>query len=185
MTTLSSAKRRLKSTHVWKLKVLWTDGSKAWVPLSSLRESNPVEVAEYAKSLDIIDNPSFVWWPPCVLKKRDYIISKVNVRVKKVNHKYRLEVPKDYEDAARIDNTNKNTYWQDTTKKEMETILIAFLIQEKSSVKTKALWTLSGGHLVFDVKMDFTCKAHRVKNGYPHDSLIELTFTRVVSRETA
>ena len=27
-TTLSSAKRRLKSTHGWKLKVLWTDRSK-------------------------------------------------------------------------------------------------------------------------------------------------------------
>ena len=94
-------------------------------------------MVEYAKSLDIIDNPSFVWWAPHVFKKRDYIISKVNVRVKKVNHKYRLEVPKDYSDAVQIDNDNKNTYWQNTTKKEIETILIVFSIQEKGSVKPK------------------------------------------------
>ena len=45
-TTPSGAKRRLKSTHSWKLKVLQTNRSKAWVLLSILKESNPVEVAE-------------------------------------------------------------------------------------------------------------------------------------------
>ena len=104
--------------------------------------------------------------------------------MKKVNHKYGLEVPKDYSDAVRIDNNNKNTYWQDVTKKEMEMVLIAFSIQEKSSIKPKAPWTLSSGHLVFDVKMDFTRKARYVKNGYLHDSPTESTFAGVVLRET-
>ena len=66
----------------------------------------------------------------------------------------------------------------------METILIAFSIQEKGSVKSKAPWTLSSGHLVFDVKMDFTRKARQVKNGYLHNFPMELTFSGVVLRET-
>ena len=111
MTTPLGAKRRLKSTYCLNFKVLWTDSSKVWVPLSILKESNPVEVAEYAKIIDIIDDPSFVPWIPYILKKRDYIISKINIQVKKVNHKYGLKVPKDYADAVRIDNDNKNTYW--------------------------------------------------------------------------
>ena len=84
----------------------------------------------------------------------------------------------------RIDNDNNNTYQQDATKKEMEMILIAFSIQEKDSVKPNAPQTLSSSHLVFNVKMDFTCKARWIKNGYLHDSPTESTFARVVSRET-
>ena len=55
VTTPSGAKRRRKSTQGWSLKVLWNDGSKAWVPLAILKESNPIEVAEYAKAMNIID----------------------------------------------------------------------------------------------------------------------------------
>lgn len=184
ITTPSGAKRRRKSTQGWSLKVLWNDGSKAWVPLSILKESNPIEVAEYAKAMGIIDDPSFVWWAPHVLKKRDYIISKVEARVKKVNHKYGIEVPKNHADAVRIDIANENTFWQDAIKKEMETIKVAFKFLEKGSAKPEKPWEPTGGHLVFDVKMDFTRKARWVKNGYLHDAPTESTFAGVVSRET-
>jgi hypothetical protein len=36
------------TTRGWDLQVEWRDGSTTWVPLSELKESNPVEVAEYA-----------------------------------------------------------------------------------------------------------------------------------------
>ena len=32
----------------WKLVVEWKDGSIDWVPLKHLKQSNPVELAEYA-----------------------------------------------------------------------------------------------------------------------------------------
>jgi hypothetical protein len=38
------------STLEWKLCVQWVDGTSSWLPLADLRESNPVEVAEYAIS---------------------------------------------------------------------------------------------------------------------------------------
>ncbi|GFH47961.1 hypothetical protein CTEN210_14370 [Chaetoceros tenuissimus] len=184
VTTPSGAKRRRKSTQGWSLKILWNDGSKAWVPLAILKESNPIEVAEYAKAMNIIDDPSFVWWAPHVLKKRNHIISKVEARVKKVNHKYGIEVPKDYADAVRIDGLNENTFWQDAIKKEMDTIRVAFSFMERGAPEPEKPWMPSGGHLVFDVKMDFTRKARWVKNGYLHDAPTESTFAGVVSRET-
>ena len=36
------------TTRGWKLLVEWKDGSSTWVPLKSLKVSNPVELVEYA-----------------------------------------------------------------------------------------------------------------------------------------
>ena len=86
--------------------------------------------------------------------------------MKKVNHKYGIEVPKDYADAVRIDGLNENTFWQDAIKKEMDTIRVTFSFMERGAPKPEKPWMPSGGHVVFDVKMDFTPKAQWVKNGY-------------------
>ena len=70
------------------MKVAWKDGSSQWVPLKILKESNPIETAEFAIARGIQDEPAFAWWIPYVMRKRDRIISSVNSRVKKVTHKY-------------------------------------------------------------------------------------------------
>ena len=44
-------KRHLRqTTKGWSLCVLWKDGSQQWISLKDLKESNPVEIAEYAKA---------------------------------------------------------------------------------------------------------------------------------------
>ena len=80
--------RMQKITKGWKLLVIWKYQSKTCIPLKDLKESNPVGVAEFAKLRCIEDEPEFCWWAPCVLKKRDYIISAVKSRVRKNTHKY-------------------------------------------------------------------------------------------------
>ena len=35
------------------------DGTTAWLPLSLVKESNPIELAEYAASRDIDTKPAF------------------------------------------------------------------------------------------------------------------------------
>ena len=67
-----------KTTKGWELCVEWKDGSTTWERLADLKESNPVEVAEYAVAQGIHDEPAFIWWVPFVLKKRDRIIAAVN-----------------------------------------------------------------------------------------------------------
>ena len=45
----SRGQRRLgKTTCGWKLLVRWKDGSESWVHLKDLKESHPVNTAEYA-----------------------------------------------------------------------------------------------------------------------------------------
>ena len=45
----------------------------------------PVQVAEYAVANKISSKPTFAWWVPFTLRKRDCIIKAVTARLKKKN----------------------------------------------------------------------------------------------------
>ena len=66
-----------RTTKNWQLLVQWKDGSTSWTPLKDLKESNPVEVAEYAVANKIANEPAFIQWAKDVLRNRDWIIAKV------------------------------------------------------------------------------------------------------------
>jgi hypothetical protein len=57
-------RRRKLTTKGWRLCVKWKDGSTSWEALKDLKESNPVEVAEYAASANVVSEPAFAWWVP-------------------------------------------------------------------------------------------------------------------------
>eukprot|EP00957_Ditylum_brightwellii_P069840 5303891-Ditylum_brightwellii.AAC.1 len=59
IVTRCGRKKLRKTTQGWKLLVHWKDGSKSWLPLKDLKESHPVEVAEYAKTRGIDDESAF------------------------------------------------------------------------------------------------------------------------------
>eukprot|EP00957_Ditylum_brightwellii_P178263 13577444-Ditylum_brightwellii.AAC.1 len=69
LVTQHGQRRLRKTAQGWKLQVLWNDVSMAWIPLKGLKESHPVEVAEFAKAQGIEDEPAFAWWMPYTLKK--------------------------------------------------------------------------------------------------------------------
>ena len=81
IVTKSGTKRIRKSTVGWKLKVWWKDGSEQWVPLQLMKESYPVQVADYAVDHKIADQPAFAWWVPYTQIKRWVILSAVKARV--------------------------------------------------------------------------------------------------------
>ena len=64
----------------------WKDGSEKWIPLKDLKESNPVEVAEFAKARSIDNEPAFAWWVPNTIRKQDVIIAKLKARIRKTTH---------------------------------------------------------------------------------------------------
>jgi hypothetical protein len=55
-----------KSTKCWKLCIEWKDGTTSWEPLSTLKESKLVEVAEYAVAHELTNEPAFRWWVPYI-----------------------------------------------------------------------------------------------------------------------
>ena len=64
ITTGRGQRRLWKTMAGSKLLVKWKDQSKSWVKLSELKESHPVETAEFAKSRGIDDETVFAWWIP-------------------------------------------------------------------------------------------------------------------------
>jgi hypothetical protein len=65
------------TTRGWQLLVEWKNGSSDWISLKDLKESNPVEVAEFAIRNQIHDEPAFAWWVNTVIRHKNRIISKV------------------------------------------------------------------------------------------------------------
>ena len=66
-----------KTTAGWHLCVLWKDGSTSWEWLADLKESYPVQVAEYAVAQGLDHEPAFAWWGLYVLKKCNRIIAAI------------------------------------------------------------------------------------------------------------
>jgi hypothetical protein len=48
-----------RTTTGWKINVEFMDGMTAWLPLKDVKESNPIELAEYAILNRIDDKPTF------------------------------------------------------------------------------------------------------------------------------
>ena len=149
-----------------------------------MKESNPFELAEYAVSQGIDDEPAFAWWIPFTLEKRERIISSVNARFKLQRHKFGIEIPTSVKNAKSLDIKNGNTYWQDAIAKEIKAVRIAFKILHGEERVPPAHQRIRY-HIIFDVKMeDFRRKARYVAQGNNTEAPATLTYASVVSRES-
>ena len=178
-------KRHLRqTTKGWHLCVKWKDGTTSWERLADLKESNPVEVAEYAVSQEIDHEPAFSWWVPHTLKKRNRIIAAVNKRYHKRTHKFGIRIPKSVAEAKAIDDENGDTLWMDALAKEMANVAVAFKTLEDGEKIPPGYQEITG-HIVWDVKMeDFRRKARYVADGHKIEAPATLTYAGVVSRES-
>ena len=93
VTTRTCTKRRRETTKGWEILVEWKDGSTTWVQLKDLKESYPVQLAEYAVQARISEEPAFAWWCSYVLRKRNRIISKVKSKYWQRTHKNGIKIP--------------------------------------------------------------------------------------------
>ena len=154
----------MKTTARWDLLGQWKDNTESWTKLSVMKESHPVETAEFVRARGISDRAAFCWWVPSTLKKRDAIISAVNMRVRKMTHKYGIEILTGVEHTKGLDRQNNNTMWMDTLAKEMYNVGAAFEVLDEGQ-KAPNGWKKVTGHLVWDVKMDLMRKARWVFDG--------------------
>ena len=183
IVTSRGRKRVRHTTSGWKLLVLWKNGQEEWVPLKRMKEIYPLEVADFAKSTGIDDQPAFSWWVPYTLRKRDRVISAINARMRRTTHKYGIEIPRNLEEARALDKKNGNDLWEQAIRKEMYNCSIAFQILEEGE-KPPPGWKRSSGHMIFDVKMDFTRKARWVKDGHRTEDPDWSTYAGYVTRDS-
>jgi hypothetical protein len=181
-----------KTTIGWELMVTWKDGSSDWIKLKNIKDSYPVQVAEYAVTNRIAHEPAFNWWVHDVLRKRNRIISKVKSKYWKTTHKFGVRVPKTVEEALQLDDETNTDLWRKALAKEMSKVKVAWKSVDDytpEQVRTGKAPTLIGYqeikcHVIFDVKMDFTRKARFVAGGHMTETPESMTYSSVVSRDS-
>jgi hypothetical protein len=83
-----------RTTKGWYLCVMWKDGSTSWEPLKNMKESFPVQVAEFTVSQGLENETAFAWRVKDTLNKKNRIIKAMKTRYARKTHKYGIQLPK-------------------------------------------------------------------------------------------
>jgi Reverse transcriptase (RNA-dependent DNA polymerase) len=186
VTMSNGTKKRRETTLGWEILVQWKDGSSTWIALKDMKESYPVQLAEYAIVARISEEPAFAWWVPFTIRKRDRILSKVKSKYWIRTHKFGIKIPKNALEAKAFDIENGDTLWWDAICKEMRNVRPAFEVWEKPQSDIPVGYQEVRCHLIFDVKMgeNFRRKARFVAGGHTTEVPSVLTYASVVSRDS-
>ena len=184
-TTPTGRSTRRRTTKGWELCVQWKDGSSHWVALKDLKNSYPIETADYAIA-NLIDNmPAFAWWVPYVQRKRKAILNKVKSKYWQRTHKYGIKIPKTVEEAYSFDLENGNKLWEESINAEMPKIHGA-VIEHDGEINQLVGYQEITGHMIFDIKLgeNFRRKARFVADGHKTETPASITYSTVVSRDS-
>jgi hypothetical protein len=66
------------TTDGWELLVEFKDSMTEWVKLKDVKDSNPIELAEYAIANQLQEEPAFKWWAEKALRRRNRSVYKEN-----------------------------------------------------------------------------------------------------------
>ena len=181
----NGVKRRVETTKGWEILIQWKDGSTTWNKLKDVKDSFPVQMAEYAVMNKISDEPAFAWWVGYTMKKKSRIISKIKSKFFKKTHKYGIRIPNSVEDAIEIDKANGNTLWWDALLKEMKNVRPAFEIYEGDITKLVGYQRIRC-HVIWDIKLgeNFRRKARLVAGGHVTETPSSITYSSVVARDS-
>lgn len=185
VTYVNGRTKRKATTIGWHMLVQWNDGTQGWIPLKDIKESNPLETAEYAIAQGIDSEPAFVWWVKNVERIKKRAIKRLRAS-KQCKHRIRfgIKVPNTIEEAIQLDEENGNDLWQKAINKELDKVRVAFQLLgegENIPVGSKKI----NYHFIFEVKMDLTRKARLVAGGHLNKNIPRhTTYSSVVSRES-
>ena len=172
-----------QTTRGWWLLVRLKDHTTEWYKLKDMKESNPLEVAQYAIDNKLEDEPAFKWWVPFTIRKRNRILKAMKKRYFRTHQKFGIELPKTVKRALEIDKETGTTFWRDAIKKEMNTVRIAFDILDEGANRPVG-YNFIRCHIVFDVKQGTLQRKARLVAGASDTTPDVPTYASVVSRES-
>jgi len=181
-----------KTTKGWDISVEWCNGLTSWLPLKDIKDSNPLELAQYAIANKIERELAFLWWVPDLIRCKDRIIGHIKSKYWKTTHKFGIKIPKSVEHALEIDCKMGTDHWRRAIEKEMKKVRITFEHWNGDPTGTNSGSTPPIGfqeihcHMIFNVKMDgeFTRQACFVAGGHMMEVPSSSTYSSVVSRES-
>ena len=184
-TTPNGVEKRKHTTKGWEVMIRWKDGSTTWNTLKDVKDSFPLQLAEYAMQHDLVEFPAFKWWVEFVINRRKRSLSKVKSKYWLRSHKYGIKIPKSVKEALEIDAENGNNLWWEAILLEMKNVRPAFRKFEGNLADLVGYQKISC-HMIFDVKLgeNFRRKARYVGGGHTTEVPAALTYSSVVSRES-
>jgi hypothetical protein len=117
---------------------------------------------------------------------------KVKCKYWRTTHKYGVRIPKTVDEALRLDAEMGTDFWERAIKKKMTKVKVAFKTNEfyvPEQVRAGKAPKMIGFqeiqcHIIFNVKMDFSCKARSVAGGHTTDAPASITYSSVVIRDS-
>ena len=119
--------------------------STSWIALNDMKDSFPVQLAEYSVRARVSQEPAFAWWVSFVLKKRNRIIAKVKSKYWVRTHKFGIRVPKSVAEAKRLDEANGDTLWWDAICKVKNVRIVKDDYRERYSLLVHVVGSILQG----------------------------------------
>ena len=176
----------------YNVMVEWESGEVTYEPLTLISKDDPITCAVYAKKHDLLDTTGWKHLKRYAKTSKRLIRAVKQSRIRQVRasarYQHGFQVPKDYNDAIRLDKGNSNTHWQDAMDLELTQIheYKVFKDTGKAQFHNGKAVTPDGfqkvrAHFVYVVKHDGRFKARLVADGHLTKELVESIYSGVVS----
>ena len=176
----------------YNVMVEWESGEVTYEPLTLISKDDPITCAVYAKKHDLLDTTGWKHLKRYAKTSKRLIRAVKQSRIHQVRasarYQHGFQVPKDYNDAIRLDKENSNTYWQDAMDLELSQIHEYKVLKNtgKAQFHNGKAVTPDGFqkirvHFVYAVKHDGRFKARLVADGHLTKEPVESIYSGVVS----
>ena len=169
----------------YNVLVQWEDGSETYEPLDIIYKDDPVSLADYAETNDLLGT---VGWKRLRRlaknrKKLDRMIKQAKMKAKRRGpmYKFGVQVPRNVKEAYELDEKNGNNNWHEAVQAEIDQLLDYKTFEDKGQVTFVQGYKRINCHFIFDVKHDLRHKARFVAGGHQTDINKESNYSGVVS----
>jgi len=170
--------------------VKWDQLDPSWEPMEIIKKDDPVTLAEYAKSKDLLKQSMWKWAKRYVkndkkFKRMKRLIMASKRAARGIKYKFGVQVPRSIMEAYKLDERNGNNKWADAIKRETDMLQLyeCFDVQPEGAQPPQGyqriplIW-------VFDVKFDGRHRARCVAGGHMTSDLEDDMYSGVVNLET-
>ena len=170
----------------YNVKVKWENGEITEAPLSIIAADAPVACAIYAKKMNLLEQPGWKRFKRIARQQgrifREANKAKLRYHQYKPKFKYGVQIPRNYAEAIRLDQKNKNTLWQDAIKLEMELMGSYSVFKDLGrNASVPEGFKNIRVHLIFDCKHDGRHRGRLVADGHLTDIPVDSVYSGVVS----
>ena len=152
------------------------DKSTSWERLSDMKESYPVEVAEYEEAVCISNEPAVSWSTAHALKKGTENHSRSQQKIPQVDTQIWDQGAQNCGGSCVFGQGNGYDLWWKAIQKQISAVEVAFKVldeDERPPVGSQYMKC----HMMFSIKMeDFSQKAHLVAGGHMVEAPMQESF---------